>query len=470
MVFNSLEFLYFFAAFFLLYFGLKGKSRQWLILVSSYFFYGWWDYRFLSLIVISTLIDYTVGNAIARASLEKSRKHLLWISLFSNLGILGFFKYFNFFIGSFVELMNQIGLNASYNTLQIILPVGISFYTFQTLSYTLDIYRKQLEPEKSLLIFANFVAFFPQLVAGPIVRAKELIPQFHIPHKFDYQRFISGFRLVLWGLFKKVVVADSIATIVDVAFDRPLTFSSLYLILALSFYAFQIYCDFSGYSDIAIGIARILGFKFPENFRFPYFASSITGFWRRWHISLTTWFRDYLYIPLGGNRGGSFGTYRNMLITFSVSGLWHGAGWNFVVWGFLHGIFMVVERASGYPKLLEKHFKGWKELPFILFNFVLATLAWLFFRAADFGAAMTYLGKILQFDGMSPGTIAFKFIAVKGLFSIALMLLIEILMHRTAFQRLFRKPWVNLMAATACILCIMALGSFGGKSFIYFQF
>jgi len=344
MVFNSLPFLVFIGIFFPLYFSLRGRFRLWLCLIASYIFYAWWDWRFLSLILTSTLIDYLIGLRLNRETDTTKRQWLLRLSMVMNLGFLGFFKYFNFFVESFQDILLSLGLEPDLHTLHIILPVGISFYTFQSMSYTIDVYRKEIPVERDFLRFATFIAFFPQLVAGPIVRAKELLPQFAADIKFEWNRFSFGLSQVLWGFFKKVAVADSLAPFVDQCFAAPESFSALHLSLGVFFYAFQIYCDFSGYSDIAIGLARIMGFDFPDNFRTPYFSRNFSEFWTRWHITLSSWLRDYLYIPLGGNRQGTFNTYRNLMLTMLLGGLWHGASWVFVFWGFLHGLYLVGQR------------------------------------------------------------------------------------------------------------------------------
>ncbi|MEM1122301.1 MAG: MBOAT family O-acyltransferase, partial [Bacteroidota bacterium] len=347
MLFNSLAFFGFIGLFLPIYFLLKGNARLWLCLLGSYYFYGCWDYRFLSLIVISTLIDYSVGLLLENNEHQKRRKQLLVVSMMVNLGFLAFFKYCNFFVESFQDLILSMGMTPSFNTLHIILPVGISFYTFQSMSYTIDVYYRKIPVERNLVRFATFIAFFPQLVAGPIVRAKEFLPQFTMDKKFDWYRFNSGSGQMLWGFFKKLVVADSLAPFIDQCFAAPETFSSLHLLVGVFFYSFQIYCDFSGYSDIAIGLARIMGFDFPDNFKTPYFSKGFSEFWQRWHITLSSWFRDYLYIPLGGSRNGTFNTYKNTMLTNLLSGLWHGASWVFVFWGFLHGIYIIVQRLVG---------------------------------------------------------------------------------------------------------------------------
>ncbi|WP_273275459.1 MBOAT family O-acyltransferase, partial [Maribacter polysiphoniae] len=346
MLFNSLDFAIFFPIFFIFYW-LVAKNitlRNILILISSYLFYGWWEWRFLFLIVISSFVDFYVGNSLGKIEGIKQRKTLLYISLLVNLGFLFYFKYTNFFIDSFVESFKLFGKTLDVSTLNIILPVGISFYTFQTLSYTIDIYRRQLKPTNDPIAFFAFVAFFPQLVAGPIERASHLLPQFYKTHKFNYTQIKSGLLLIVFGLFKKMVIADRAALYVNEVYNNPGNYEGIETITATVLFAVQIYCDFSGYSDIAIGTARTLGFDLMKNFDSPYLSKSITEFWRRWHISLSTWFRDYVYIPLGGSRKGSYRTYANLFIVFLVSGLWHGAAITFVIWGAVHGTFIVAEK------------------------------------------------------------------------------------------------------------------------------
>ena len=336
MLFNSFTFLVFFVVVFGLYWFVFKKHYKYqniLLLISSYVFYGWWDWRFLSLILFSTIVDFYVGRVLGQTTKNKHRRFLLWISIAVNIGLLGFFKYYNFFIDNWVDVWSKLGVTMHKSTLQIILPVGISFYTFQTLSYTIDLYLNKIKPEKSIINFAAFVAFFPQLVAGPIERAKNLLPQFSIQRKFSYQKAISGLHLIIWGLFKKVVIADTCATYVNVIFDNYEQMNTLSLLLGTVYFAFQIYGDFSGYSDIAVGLSRLLGFDLMRNFNYPYFSRDIAEFWRRWHISLSTWFRDYVYIPLGGSRVSKIKQVRNVFVIFLVSGFWHGANWTFIVWG-----------------------------------------------------------------------------------------------------------------------------------------
>jgi len=318
------------------------KLQNLLILISSYVFYGWWDWRFLSLIFLSTVADYFVGLKIYDSQDDKVRKSYLWVSILFNLSLLGFFKYFNFFIDSWIDLLGSFGYEQkSVWTLNVILPVGISFYTFQTMSYSLDIYYKKLKPTKDFISFASFVSFFPQLVAGPIERASNLLPQILTRRVFKYEQGVQGLRLILWGMFKKVVIADSLGIRVDRIFENYQSMDGSVLLLGLVYFSFQIYCDFSGYSDIAIGTAKLFGIELMSNFKFPYFSRDIGEFWRRWHISLSSWFRDYLYIPLGGSKGGKWMSIKNIFIIFIVSGFWHGANWTFILWGLTHALLYI---------------------------------------------------------------------------------------------------------------------------------
>jgi D-alanyl-lipoteichoic acid acyltransferase DltB (MBOAT superfamily) len=328
VLFNSIEFAFFLPLVYVLYwyvFQRNLKAQNFFILVASYTFYGWWDYRFLGLIFISSLVDYFLGLRIHGQNDERKRKLLLYASIGVNLGILGFFKYYNFFVDSFIGAFSDMGIHLQESTLNIVLPVGISFYTFQTLSYTIDIYRRQFEPTKDAIGFFAFVSFFPQLVAGPIERAGNLVPQFLTKRKFSVEKAKDGLRQILWGFFKKMVVADNVALAVNDIFDHHGELPAFTIGLGVIYFFIQVYCDFSAYSDIAIGTARLFGFNLVQNFGFPLFSRNIAEFWRRWHISLTTWFRDYVYIPLGGSKGGKWMKFRNVLIIFTVSGFWHGA-------------------------------------------------------------------------------------------------------------------------------------------------
>jgi D-alanyl-lipoteichoic acid acyltransferase DltB (MBOAT superfamily) len=344
MLFNSIDFALFLPIVFILYWFFINKNlklQNILLVIASYVFYGWWDWRFLSLIVFSSFVDYSVGVALSKTNLEHKRKLLLWTSILINLGFLGFFKYYNFFAESFADAFTLFGRHMEPSRLQILLPVGISFYTFQTLSYSIDVYKRKLEPTKDVVAFFAFVSFFPQLVAGPIERATNLLPQFYKKRHFVYAKAVDGMRQILWGLFKKMVIADNCAEYANQIFNNYEDYSGSTLFLGALFFTFQIYGDFSGYSDIAIGTSRLFGFNLMQNFAFPYFSRDIAEFWRRWHISLSTWFRDYLYIPLGGSRGGTWMKVRNTFIIFIVSGFWHGANWTFLIWGFLNALYFL---------------------------------------------------------------------------------------------------------------------------------
>ena len=405
MLFNSLDFAIFLPVVFMLYWFITDrnlKAQNLLLVLASYFFYGWWDWRFLSLILFSTLVDYTVGLALAKQENHTKRRMLLWTSILVNLGFLGFFKYYNFFLDNFVSAFSFFGTEFQANSLNIILPVGISFYTFQTLSYTIDIYRRKLEPTKDIVAFSAFVSFFPQLVAGPIERASNLLPQFYKKRTFDYAKASDGVRQILWGLFKKMVIADNCAEYANEIFNNSADYNGSTLLLGALFFTFQIYGDFSGYSDIAIGTSRLFGFNLKQNFAFPYFSRDIAEFWRRWHISLSTWFRDYLYIPLGGSRGGTWMKVRNTFIIFIVSGFWHGANWTFIAWGALNAIYFL-------PLLLRKknrvhlgaistnyYFPSLKDGFNILITFLLTVIAWVFFRAENISHALSYISEIFS--------------------------------------------------------------------------
>lgn len=475
MIFNSLTFLVFIAIFFPLYFNTKGRVQLWLCLGASYLFYGWWNWRFLSLIAISTLIDYSVGLVLDKTSEPIKRKRLLVISIIVNLGFLAFFKYCNFFIESFQSLSESIGITPSFNTLHIILPVGISFYTFQSMSYTIDVYYRKIAPEKDFIRFATFISFFPQLVAGPIVRAKDFLPQFQRVRKFDWDRFNKGTGQILWGFFKKVAVADSLAPFIDQCFAAPEAFSSLHLLIGVIFYAFQIYCDFSGYSDIAIGLARIMGFDFPDNFNTPYFSKNFSEFWQRWHISLSSWLRDYLYIPLGGNRHGIFHTYKNNMLTMLLGGLWHGASWVFVFWGFLHGVYLIVQRVIGpsFGRLLTAiHLPQiGRDALNILMVFFFTCLAWIFFRSPDFATAMNVITGIGSLEQFNFSSVINKFWVVKGVLLIGLLITIELAHKKFNFSnQILTQPVFRVVSFASILWLIAFFGSFGSNSFIYFQF
>ncbi len=405
MLFNSVDFAIFLPTVFLLYWFVFHKNRtvqNLFIVAASYLFYGWWDWRFLSLILFSSLVDYSIGIMLSNTTNRFRRKIWLCISIIVNLGFLGFFKYYHFFLDNFIAAFSLFGMALPKRGLSIILPVGISFYTFQTLSYSIDVYRKKLQPTSDLFAFFAFVSFFPQLVAGPIERATHLLPQFYSKRAFRYNDAVNGLRQILWGLFKKLVIADNCAVYVNTIFSHSADASGSTLLLGAFLFTFQIYGDFSGYSDIAIGTAALFGFKLKRNFNFPYFSRDIAEFWRRWHISLSTWFRDYLYIPLGGNRGTSLTKTRNIFLIFTISGFWHGASWNYVVWGVVHALlFLPLSMLGTNRNHLDIVAKGRylpsaKESGQIMATFCQVMLAWIFFRAETLSHATEYISGIFS--------------------------------------------------------------------------
>ena len=405
MLFNSIDFAVFLPVVFILYwfvFRNNLRLQNLLIVVASYLFYGWWDWRFLSLILFSSLIDYFVGLGLLNNPDNQSRrKFLLAISIVVNLGLLGFFKYYNFFIENFVTAFSFFGSEIQANSLNIILPVGISFYTFQTLSYSIDVYARKLEPAKDIVAFLAFVSFFPQLVAGPIERATNLLPQFYKGRIFEYSKAVNGMRQILWGLFKKLVIADNCAEHANIIFSNAAEYSGSTLLLGALFFTFQIYGDFSGYSDIAIGTARLFGFELMQNFNFPYFSKNFTEFWRKWHISLSTWFRDYLYIPLGGSHGTTWFKIRNIFIVFIVSGFWHGANWTFIVWGALNAIYFLPsflgrKKSTNLITPTINFLPSFKEGISIILTFSLTVFAWIFFRSENITQAFNFIEEIFS--------------------------------------------------------------------------
>lgn len=480
MLFNSLDFAIFFPIFFVIYWIVAKKLtlRNIFLLASSYLFYGWWDWRFLFLIIFSSMVDFTIGQKIYNATSKRIRKNYLIASLLINLGLLAYFKYTNFFIDSFINSFRFFGAEMDSFALHIILPVGISFYTFQTLSYTIDIYRDRIKPTTNWLSFFTFVAFFPQLVAGPIERASHLLPQFFKTYNFNYKAFKSGVLLMAFGLFKKMVIADRLAIVVNQVYSNPTDYSGQDLVIATIFFAFQIYCDFSGYSDIAIGIARTLGFDLMKNFDTPYFASSITDFWRRWHISLSTWFRDYVYIPLGGSRNGDYRTYFNLFLVFVVSGLWHGAAITFIIWGAIHGIIIVLEKALSNTALRFNRKSYLGSFIFTLFTFSIVCFAWIFFRANSFSDSVYIVGNIFnlipEYDNYFNLGLP-KPDLILGIVSIALLLIFDAIHRRFNVLGLLNKTnfVVRCAVYTVVIFSIVIFGVYGDDSvseFIYFQF
>ncbi len=481
MLFNSLNFAVFFPVVFVLYwlvFNRSLKVQNILLLAASYFFYACWDWRFLFLLAFSTALDYFTGFQIFKSRTPAWRKAWLIISVVVNLGFLGFFKYYNFFTASFADLLTGFGFQPNLTTLNIILPVGISFYTFHGLSYVFDIYNRKIAPVNNWVDYTLFVSFFPLLVAGPIERATHLLPQIQAPRTFEFTRAVDGLRQILWGLFKKMVIADNCATYANLIFDNPGEYNGSTLILGALFFAFQIYGDFSGYSDIALGTARLLGIELLQNFRFPYFSRDIAEFWRRWHISLSSWFRDYLYIPLGGSSGGTLMRIRNTFIIFLVSGFWHGANWTFLVWGAINALFFLPLLLSGKNRnnmdvVAEgRLFPSFSELFNMTVTFMMTTFAWIFFRAESLAHAMDYIKGIFSYsilktpevDAMGAVTLALtlvfmviEWVGREGPYAIS--------QTGKTWPRIFR--WLFY----ALIICLTVMFMETEQSpFIYFQF
>nr|WP_321228505.1 MBOAT family O-acyltransferase [uncultured Psychroserpens sp.] len=478
MLFNSIDFAIFLPIVFLLYWFVTQKNlklQNFLIVVASYVFYGWWDYRFLVLILFSTLVDFSVGILLSKTDQIGKRKLFLWISIIVNIGLLGFFKYFNFFADNFVQAFSFLGQEIQPNSLNIILPVGISFYTFQTLSYTIDVYRKRLEPTKDVVAFAAFVSFFPQLVAGPIERATNLLPQFYKKRSFNYSLAIDGLRQILWGLFKKIVIADNCAQFANVIFDNYTEYSASTLWVGAIFFAFQIYGDFSGYSDIAIGTSRLFGFDLKQNFATPYFSRDIAEFWRRWHISLSTWFRDYVYIPLGGSRGSKWSQIRNVFIIFIVSGFWHGANWTFIVWGALNAMYflplLLFNKNRTHTDVVAENslLPTFKELLAIVVTFSLTVIAWVFFRSDTVTQGFDYVFRMFNQTLFSIPESRPRYLMILLAFFIAVEWFGRRNLYAIESLWLTYPRWIRL---TIYYLIIIIIFIFGGQEqeFIYFQF
>ncbi len=487
MLFNSLGFAIFLPIVFILYWFVTNKNltlQNSLLLLSSYFFYACWDWRFMFLLLFSTLLDYYTGIKISAAFKKREKKYWLWLSIIINLGFLGIFKYYNFFISSFSDTLSFFGIQTRPYILNVILPVGISFYTFHGLSYVIDLYYNRIKPEKNFVDYAVFVSFFPLLVAGPIERASHLLPQIKKNRTFDYANAVDGLKQILWGLFKKIVIADQCAQYANLIFNNADHYPGSTLLLGAILFSFQIYGDFSGYSDIAIGTAKLFGIELLRNFAFPYFSRDIAEFWRRWHISLSTWFRDYLYIPLGGSRGSTLTKVRNTFLIFIISGFWHGANWTFIIWGLLNAIYFlplllakknrshldIVARGKNLPTL--------KELFLMALTFSMTVFAWIFFRAVDFSHAISFLRKIFSASILTIpkgsdfiGTSLHPFMM---LLLIPIFILIEWLGREDqyAIQNAglkWKRP-LRYSMYYAMIIMILWLGREKQQEFIYFQF
>jgi alginate O-acetyltransferase complex protein AlgI len=478
MLFNSLSFAIFLPIVFIFYWFLAKnnlRKQNFVLLIASYFFYGCWDFRFLFLLAFSTFLDYFTGIKIFESKTTQERKLWLFISVFINLGLLGVFKYYNFFVDSFANLLQGFSLQPHFTTLNVILPVGISFYTFHGLSYVFDIYYGRLTPTRNFVDYSLFVSFFPLLVAGPIERANHFLPQIQNNRQFDYNKAIDGLRQILWGLFKKIVIADTCAQHANIIFENYGDYSGSTLVIGAFLFAFQIYCDFSGYSDIALGTARLFGFELLRNFAFPYFSRDIAEFWRRWHISLSSWFRDYLYFPLGGSKGGLLQTIRNTFIIFLVSGFWHGANWTFIVWGLLHAIYflplLLLKRNRNNLTIVAqgKLLPSFKDVLNILTTFAITVFAWIFFRSNTLPDAFNYVGQIFSSSLFHSPEVFPKFVFLL----VGFFLIIEWVgrEHQYAIAD-FGLRWPTMVRWGFYCFIIISIISFTGneQQFIYFQF
>jgi len=482
MLFNTLDFALFLPVVFVLYwFAAKGnlKIQNVILLAASYFFYSCWDWRFLFLLIFSTALDFYTGIKMADAGDKQRKKFWFWLSIIMNLGFLGVFKYFNFFTESFAEALTSIGLKPNLWTLNLILPVGISFYTFHGLSYVIDIYKDRIKPERNFIDYSVFVSFFPLLVAGPIERATHLLPQIKVTRSFNYLKAVDGLRQILWGLFKKAVIADNCAEQANHIFNNSADFSGSTLVLGALFFTFQIYCDFSGYSDIAIGTARLFGIDLLRNFAYPYFSRDIAEFWRRWHISLSSWFRDYLYIPLGGSKGGIAMKIRNTFIIFIVSGFWHGANWTFIIWGVLNAIYflplLLTNRNRNNLETVAqgRHLPTLRELFNMTLTFALTVLAWVFFRAENVTHAINYLAEIFSPTLFTIPSFGDTQNAITTIILVIIFMLIEWQGRERPYaiaNLAFNLP--RPLRHTFYYLLVLAIFYFAGSSqqFIYFQF
>lgn len=471
MLFNTFEFAVFFIIVYLLYLVLNHRWQNYLLLIASYFFYGYWDIRALGLLYTSTIVDYFCGIKINETTNSKDKKLFLIFSICTHLSILGFFKYFNFFSHNVQAILNSIGLHADITTIEILLPIGISFYTFKSISYTVDIYRNEIKPTKNIFDFALFVSFFPQLIAGPIDRAKDLLVQVINPRKLYTDDFIEGAFLIFWGLYEKVVIADNLANIVNPVFDEIHSKNGILVLIALYCYAFQIFCDFDGYSNMARGLAKLMGFNLVLNFNLPYFSTNPSEFWKRWHISLSSWLRDYLYIPLGGSKNGNLMTFRNLMITMLLGGLWHGAAWKFILWGGYQGLLLVLQRILEplYSKInIPKENTLWFIFR-VMFFFQFICLGWLFFRANSISQVLELLTSIFenfQYDSI----ILIPLITLIS--STIVLITIQIFQYKSndLFFLLKLKPVYQITIYLFLFYSLVLHGVKTGQEFIYFQF
>lgn len=489
MLFNSIDFLIFFLIVTIVYFLLPFRARQYWLLAASCYFYMAFIPKYILILAITITVDYFVGRVLEKIQGDKQRRLFLIISIISNIGFLFVFKYFNFFNTNLAALADALGWNYPIENLKIILPIGLSFHTFQSLSYIIEIYKNKQKAEKNFITFALYVMFYPQLVAGPIERPQNMLHQFHEKYDFNLERVADGLKIILWGLFKKVVIADRLALFVNEIYKNPSQYSGLPVVVATFFFCFQIYCDFSGYSDIALGCAKVMGFKLMVNFDKPYLSRSISEFWKRWHISLSTWFKDYVYIPLGGNRVPKLKVYRNLFITFLLSGLWHGANWTFVIWGGLNGLYLIISQVTApargrFISILKIKENG--PLHIVIktgCTFLLTMFAWIFFRAGSFADAITIIGNM--FTGWGTGDYmqslytvvsnASGLSIVSFLFSfafIAFLIMVEVIQQKMVIRDILDKkiPYLNWGVYLMAILCIIIFGQFAQIQFIYFQF
>jgi D-alanyl-lipoteichoic acid acyltransferase DltB (MBOAT superfamily) len=477
MFFNSLSFAVFLPIVFLLYwfvFNTSKNAQNTLLIVVSYYFYSCWDWRFLILLLFSTLICYFTGIQIEKSQQESRRNLWFWLSITANLGFLGIFKYYNFFAVSFSDGLSSLGIQASPLLLNVILPVGISFYTFHGLSYVIDIYYKRIQPEKNVVDYALFVSYFPLLVAGPIERATHLLPQLKLKRSFDFKKAEEGVYQIIWGLVKKVVIADTCATYANAIFDNYTAMNSWSLLLGAFYFAFQIYGDFSGYSDIALGVSKLFGLDLLRNFNYPYFSRDIAEFWRRWHISLSSWFRDYLYIPLGGSKGSKVKQVRNVFIIFVVSGFWHGANWTYLAWGFINAVYFLpllllgTNRNNMETAELHWNLNSVKMVFNILATFALSCLAWIFFRAKTITIAFDYIKRIFTNQQFSTQYLANERYSTELILLVLTFIIVE-WNCRTKVEPISGK--YSILKAALGILAIITLGTYSDyKEFIYFQF